>query len=435
MTVLQAVGDQLSKYLPADDLVGAMTMLEERGWEATEAVYSERATAAKREWRAITAKNYGVRVAADWRPDGWLADFDHLTVQQAEEGVTDARDALNGLHRVQAVSEADAERAKQAEAELPVLKQRIDDMQDQRRQVLADRDAIPEPTAALDVKRLEDELNALRRERTARLECPHCCMGVAIVKGAIVPARSDMVIDAAIEKQEVDRNVAVARVLELQEQAKPLTDKLAVLDRSLRDESTAYATATRAANQGGQVQTAEDAAALATAEQAVEDAREVVRLVAAEFNAGKLHETIVRYTEIAKALGPEGVRAKMMEDGLRTLNAGLVAIASEAGWPAITVGSGTSSVFVGDRPVALCSESERWRAQTAIQLTLGAITGSKVVVLDRADLLDGTNRQGLARAVQRVVGKTGMAVLLCSTSGNAGVGHWPQVFLEAGRTA
>lgn len=435
MTVLNAVHERLATYIPADDLAGAMKMLEERGWEATASIYSEFATKGKQEWRAITAKNYGVRVAADWRPDGWLADYDHLTVQQAEEAVTDARDALNGLHRVQAVSEADAERAKQAEADIPVLKQRIDDMQEQRRQVLADRDAIPETTATLEVKRLDGELDALRRELTARLECPHCCMGIAIVKGAIVPARSGTVIDAAIGVQEADRYVAVERVLELQGQAKPLSDKLAVLDRSLKDESTAYATATRDAKNAGQVQTAADAAALAAAEQSVEDVREVVRLVAAEADAGKLHETIVRYTEIAKALGPEGVRAKMLEDGLKKLNAGLVTIAVESGWPCTTVGAGTSGVFVGDRPVALCSESERWRAQAALQLTLGAITGSKAVVLDRADLLDGTNRQGLAAAVKRVVGKTGMAVLLCSTSGNAGVGHWPQVFLEAGRTA
>ena len=139
----------------------------------------------------------------------------------------------------------------------------------------------------------------------------------------------------------------------------------------------------------GQVQTAEDAAALAAAEQAVEDAREVVRLVAAEFNAGKLHETIVRYTEIAKALGPEGVRAKMMEDGLRKLNAGLVAIASEAGWPAITVGSGTSSVFVGDRPVALCSASQSVGGhKPPYNLRLAQSPAARLWCLDRADLLD-----------------------------------------------
>ena len=143
----------------------------------------------------------------------------------------------------------------------------------------------------------------------------------------------------------------------------------------------------REAAKTGTVQTEADRAALAQAEQAVEDTREVVRLVKAEADATRLHETIVRYTEIARALGPEGVRAKMLEKGLRTLNSGLGVIASAAGWP-VTAIADNGGVSVGDRPVALCSESERWRAQAAIQLTLGAITGSKAVVLDRADLLD-----------------------------------------------
>ena len=58
-------------------------------------------------------------MAADWRPDGWLADFDHLTPQIAEERVTNARDALNALHRVQAISESEQEAAESAAADLP----------------------------------------------------------------------------------------------------------------------------------------------------------------------------------------------------------------------------------------------------------------------------------------------------------------------------
>ena len=119
--VMEAVKERLATYLDPKDLAGAMEMLGERGWEATESIYADRAKEAKQSWRAITARNYGVRVAADWRPDGWLADFDHLTVQQAEERVTNARDALNALHRVQAVSEAEQEAAERAaNADLPV---------------------------------------------------------------------------------------------------------------------------------------------------------------------------------------------------------------------------------------------------------------------------------------------------------------------------
>ena len=143
---------------------------------------------------------------------------------------------------------------------------------------------------------------------------------------------------------------------------------------------------------GGEVQSEADRVALAQAEQAVEDSREVVRLVKAEADASRLHETIVRYTEIARALGPEGVRSRMLADGLKKLNAGLRAIASESGWPVTKVGD-NGSITIQDRGwtmprvVAMSSESERWRVQAALQLTLGAITGSKVVVLDRGDLL------------------------------------------------
>ena len=166
----------------------------------------------------------------------------------------------------------------------------------------------------------------------------------------------------------------------------------------------------------------------------MENAHEVVRMVKAEFDAAKLHETIARYAEVAKAVGPQGIRSKMLEDGLRKLNAGLRALAQESGWPLTEVAEG-GPITCGGRPVALCSESEKWRSQAAIQMTLAAITGSKVVVLDRADLLDTSNRAGLVKAVERVAGKTGLAVLICSTGHGNGYAQWTQVAIENGVTA
>ena len=61
MTVLEAVRETLAGYLPETDLVGVMQMLEERGWEPTAGVYEERGRQAKREWREVTTKTYGVK--------------------------------------------------------------------------------------------------------------------------------------------------------------------------------------------------------------------------------------------------------------------------------------------------------------------------------------------------------------------------------------
>ena len=73
--------------------------------------------------------------------------------------------------------------------------------------------------------------------------------------------------------------------------------------RHQRPGTAGYSICKREAAKTGAVQTEADRAALAQAEQAVEDTREVVKLVQAEADATRIHQTIIRYTEIARALG------------------------------------------------------------------------------------------------------------------------------------
>ena len=121
--VLEETETHLAQYLPKDDLAGVMEMLAKSGWEPTENVYADRAREAKRQWRDITNRNYGVRVAGDWRPDGWLADHDRFRpFQRRKAAVVDARDALAALHRIQAITEAEREEALAAVDELPGLR-------------------------------------------------------------------------------------------------------------------------------------------------------------------------------------------------------------------------------------------------------------------------------------------------------------------------
>ena len=434
-TVLKAVHERLAEYLPADDLAGAMEMLGERGWDATETVYGDRGREAKRAWNGITGKTWGIKVAADWRPDGWLADFDHLTPQIAEERVTNARDALNALHRVQAISESEQEAAEQAAADLPAFEQTLADLNADKVQVISDRDKIPTLTVADQRMRLQTEIEDERRNLASVHQCPHCDEALAIRQNKIIAADNPLVLQVRIADLQSGWDVADAELTALSEKVKPLNATLRQLEQDIKDQESRVSILRRESKATGAVQTEADRAALAQAEQAVEDTREVVKLVQAEADATRIHQTIIRYTEIARALGPEGVRSKMLADGMRKLNGGLVVIASASGWPLTTVGDGTCAVFVGDRPVALCSESERWRANAAIQMTLGAITGSKAVVLDRGDILDAGNRAGLVAAVNRVASKTKMAVLLCSTGTPAADAPWTQVSIDQGVVA
>ena len=430
--VMEAVKERLATYLDPKDLAGAMEMLGERGWEATESIYADRAKEAKQSWRAITARNYGVRVAADWRPDGWLADFDHLTVQQAEERVTNARDALNALHRVQAVSEAEQEAAERAANALPVCLAEKERLEEQMSQATAERDSIPLLTIGEAINRLQREIQEEGANRAKAQECPHCHEPLSISSGRIVVASSQMVADARLDALEKELRETNVEYDSKAEQRKPLQKKVHGIEDAIRQIGIDIHHAQQATAKSGTVQTEGDRAALAQTEQEVEDAREVVKMVSAEADAARLHITITRYTEIAKALGPEGVRAKLLEYGLRKLNGGLATIAKAAGWP-LTEVKDNGSITCGDRPIAMCSESERWRTQSSLQLTLAAITKSRCAVLDRVDLLDDANRLGLTKAVERVVGKTGMSVLLCGT-GAVGDRYapWQQVGLQSG---
>ena len=373
-------------------------------------------------------------MASDWRPDGWLADYDLKTVQEAEAHVTDARDALNAMHRVQAVSETDVQRAKDAADAIPGLKTHMEATERKHKAKDEERNAIPVAAAAMESQRLQRLLDDARRELSISQTCPHCGEGVAIRDNQVVAGEPEAVLAQRIRDVEGPHADAVTKHADLSDAVEPLTKEVNLLMAALHLAKGELRSTERDAAKGGEVQSESDRVALAQAEQAVEDAREVVRLVKAEADAARLHQTIARYADIARALGPEGVRAKMLASGLNKLNAGLAVIANAAGWPLSTVAD-NGGIAIGDRPIALCSESERWRAQAAVQLTLGAITGSKVVVLDRGDLLDATNRQGLVRAVGRVTGKTGMAVLLCSTSdGGELPAPWPQVAIMDGRT-
>ena len=194
MTVLEAVRETLATYLPEADLVGVMEMLGERGWEPTASVYSDRGRQSKREWAKVTSTEYGRKKAADWRPDGWLADFDLMTVQEAEATVTDARDALTVLHRVSAVSETDAQRAKDATDALPGLQADMEQAKARHKAKVEERDALPIAAAAKELQRLQKLLDEAHQTLSARQVCPHCHEGVAVQGGKVVVASTPMVM-------------------------------------------------------------------------------------------------------------------------------------------------------------------------------------------------------------------------------------------------
>ena len=248
---------------------------------------------------------------------------------------------------------------------MPGLEAHFTQLTADRNKVLAERDAIPLATVAMQIKELERQIDETRRNLAAHRTCPHCDGALSITNGAITVPEDMDVLEQRIDRWTADRNEAMDYNKELQALVEPLTNKLRELDAFMSDTKSTLDACRRVTQTTGTVQTEADRAALAQAEQAVEDTREVVKLVQAEADATRIHQTIIRYTEIARALGPEG-RAKQ-DAGRRDAQVerrvgGYRQRVGLACLPRLATERAPCSL--GDRPVALCSESERWRLRT-----------------------------------------------------------------------
>ena len=228
--VIDALRDLLKGNLPEQDLLGVLKSVQDRGWDKTEAVFADRARIAKRSWCDITGRNrYGVAVAADWLPDGWLADYDGKTVLEAEGDVAAARDALALLHKAQAVAEVKEEiiseqqqqEAEKAKAALPDLRVKVSEA----KELLREQQAFVAEARTLEsaqqghIQATAVELRQVKlRAAPQTSPCPSCDTPLMVRGGEIVSC--DL---TAFEKDDEDRAIKRAA---LEEKSRIATDRL-----------------------------------------------------------------------------------------------------------------------------------------------------------------------------------------------------------------
>ena len=135
-------------------------------------------------------------------------------------------------------------------------------------------------------------------------------------------------------------------------------------------------------NQEAGIRMLEDSARLAT------EADEKTR------RAASLHLDVQQWESIADALAPDGIPGEMLAEALDPINEHLTDSAGIAEWADVTI-TRDMQVLAGGRPYALLSESEKWRADAMIAEAIAHLSGMKLLVLDRFDVLDMKGREDL----------------------------------------
>lgn len=108
----------------------------------------------------------------------------------------------------------------------------------------------------------------------------------------------------------------------------------------------------------------------------------------------KLHADVLAWTDIADALAPDGIPAELLSEALDPINEHLRVSAANAEWEPAQINADMTITY-GVRDYALISESEKWRADAMIAKTISHLSGVKLLVLDRFDVLDLKGREDL----------------------------------------
>lgn len=115
--------------------------------------------------------------------------------------------------------------------------------------------------------------------------------------------------------------------------------------------------------------------------------------------AAALHLDVQAWEAIAAALAPDGIPGEMLAEALGPINARLEQSATDAEWPRMMID--TDMIILKrhkdrmPRHYAMLSESEKWRADAMIAEAIGHLSGVRLLVLDRIDVLDLKGREDL----------------------------------------
>lgn len=415
LTKLRATGKatrerMLSKKWACDEKkTDAVLPMLNTGFPSACTYAKEKATESKGAWRALTGATYGPVAAPNWEapmPEVPEGDVEKLAADVAglDKNIAKMNESLGAIKgAARAATETASRRANLAEAAGKVdnLRDLIErnkaDIADYEPKVVALREraagsgkltmadelahflaSLPIPTLG---KEWEESANVILR----RYEAAGGDYGVAAGK-------VDHEAKAALPDQEKGLAVLKNRAGDLQRQLDSATQAKGQFDALAPDGEAVDASA----------EVAEVEGMLATAKAnrlAMENKRlDIVTATAARTAAeGKTkaalahHDDVMAWLKVADALAPDGIPAEMLLDALQPVNAALEQAAVDTDWAQVVI-SPDMSITAKGRPYQMLSESEKWRTDAMIAQVVSEISGLRILMLDRFDVLDMPGR-------------------------------------------
>ncbi|EMR3762201.1 AAA family ATPase, partial [Pseudomonas aeruginosa] len=351
------------------------------------------ASEARGAWKAITGENYGSEKAVDWAPElvATVVTDDQVAeagknLQQFEDDLAEAQQTLGASKQARQAADGRAQR-------ITKLRDLVD-LEPRRRNKLSTDEQNQDEWSE---KVMAAELASSGSVPHQPLTCPHCQGAVDLQAGALVVHQPpEKIADAEAAKR-------------LPEYREYLASAQRAVANSQRDLDECLAAAEQIKALETESADAPSAEAIANGEQAINELRQArdasrAKLVALQeameaaaqreasiAKAQAAHRDVVAWTGMADALSPTGIPAEILADAIGPVNELLQRLSGTAGWSPVQISADIDVTF-GGRLYGLLSESERWRCDATLALTIATISGLRLALLDRLDVLDLPSR-------------------------------------------
>jgi ABC-type amino acid transport substrate-binding protein len=117
------------------------------------------------------------------------------------------------------------------------------------------------------------------------------------------------------------------------------------------------------------------------------------------------HADVVAWDLIAAGLAPDGIPGQMLAEALAPFNERLAQSSNDTEWMRVGIDADMSITAFDGRPYKLLSESEKWRADAMLAEAISHLSGLKLLLLDRVDVLDLKGRSDLFAWLEILAGE------------------------------
>jgi hypothetical protein len=364
--------------------------IELHGWDAEWKAAAEHGTKLKGRWEGITGGRWGSKIAKTWCPSP-LIPGETYNLGAARERQTEAQAHLEALLGHAAVAAADIEALEERAERLVAAEEEL---------------ATCRTTVAAFVKQCED-IVIRKNAKGAPVDtstlpgCPHCGEKIRIVQDA---TRKYVHLEKApppVPKEEL--RAARDAIRKWDEEIRDLSD--------LIDENGASA-----AELGGEVKACQAAKAklldikarpkvgpeqVNIARGQVADAARQAEAIDAFQRASAIYEDWSKHVVLIEGLSPEGIRKTVMNRKLSAINGKLGEFCAVAKFNDAALTEDLDCEYDG-RPYGLLSESEKWRVDLVLACLFGQQEHSRLLVLDRFDVVHPQARPGVLMLLRHV---------------------------------